>query len=479
MPPAYNDWSPFMKALMAVQEPEPMSEQTPIGGSSTMIPPTRLPATRLPSPMVSPPSHRIEDDRTAGTRGTTPQSPTTTPTPVPTTGRSPIQGSIDAGQTTQLADRIPRPPNALEQRIAENKRTLAEPEPMPTTLGDQLLPGGGFWKGLGRTAINLAGGGVGQTLRDRVLAQKLKERERLQTEQGADVRALSGQQEAETRLQEQEELRARLNEETLRSRERNVDAQQTGATGRTGMQVAGREQIAQSGLNEKVREFNSTDEYRRWKEQLDADTRMRIARMRVSATQNKAPAAMMQTAEFASGGLNRLTSADAAMARLEQSGIMGQSWAQNKVEDWIFGKGAVDPNLTPQQRQDIGQLRAALGYTSSAAMRAHTGRTSREIYDDFKTRLGANQDWSALRGAMNETHDMLYQYATSASDASIAAIRSGTNVPPANAPANTPSPTGGQQQAQPPPRPPKPGMKWQRNTRTNELREVPDTNAKR
>ena len=101
----------------------------------------------------------------------------------------------------------------------------------------------------------------------------------------------------------------------------------------------------------------------------------------------------------------------------------------NKVEDWIFGKGLVDPSLPPDVRQSIGKLRAALGYTSSAAMRAHTGRTSREIYDDFKNRLGAGQDWSALRGAIDETQGMLSDYANSASNENFRRIRAGQNTP--------------------------------------------------
>lgn len=183
-----------------------------------------------------------------------------------------------------------------------------------------------------------------------------------------------------------------------------------------------------NALDEKVNEFKSTDQYRRWKAQMDNDTRERIANMRLQATTNKAPAAMMQTAVFAKGGLERIADAEAEMAKLEASGIMG-SLPANKVEDWIFGKGLVDPSLPPDVRQSIGKMRAALGYTSSAAMRAHTGRTSREIYDDFKTRLGAGQDWSALRGAIDETRGMLSDYATSASDENIKAIRSGTNIP--------------------------------------------------
>lgn len=194
-----------------------------------------------------------------------------------------------------------------------------------------------------------------------------------------------------------------------------------------------KEAQGQQNIDNKLLEFRQTDDYRRWKDQQDNATKVGIARLNAStrmattgANQDKAPAAVMQTAIFSKGGLERLQDADSAMSRLQAKGVLGSSVAQNKVEDWIFGKGMVDPSLDPQTRQDIGKVRAALGYTSSAAMRAHTGRTSQEIYNDFKARLGANQDWSALKGAMDETKSMLTDYALSASDASIRSLRNGT-----------------------------------------------------
>ena len=182
----------------------------------------------------------------------------------------------------------------------------------------------------------------------------------------------------------------------------------------------------QKSLDEKVREFGLTDTFRHWKTAFDNATKERIAQL----TASKAPAAMLQTAEFATGGLNMMADAEAAMSRLEQKGVLGSNVAQNKVEDWIFGKGLVDPSLDEETRRDIGRVRAALGYTSSAAMRAHTGRTSREIYDDFKTRLGVNQDWSALKGALDETSNMLGHYADAASTQNIENLRSGNHPAP-------------------------------------------------
>lgn len=430
--------SPWMKALLSLSQDG--------GGDFNMVDDAQQRAAAAPAPASAPPAHRIEDDKTAGIRGTSPQ-----PDQASQPSQGAIAGSIAAGQTTQLADRVQKPPSPLAQRIDENRAKLGSlgTDTTPKTLGDTVLPGGGFWRGLGRTAINAVGGGVGQTRRDEAFKNTLAQRTALSQSTEADTRQLSQEQESENRLREQEEFQRGLYKDFKvpiadANREagiQKVGMQQSGATQRTGMQVDSRESIAGNALQNRMAEFKSTDEYRRWKEQLDADTRLRTAQMRIAATQNKAPAAMMQTATFANGGLSKLSDAAAAMKRLEQSGVMGQSWAQNKAEEWIFGHGATDPQLTPQQRYDIGQLRAALGYTSSAAMRAHTGRTSQEIYNDFKQRLGPGQDWDALRGAMDETHSMLYQYATSASDAAIGAIRSGTNVAP------------DQPQSQQPPRP--------------------------
>jgi hypothetical protein len=207
----------------------------------------------------------------------------------------------------------------------------------------------------------------------------------------------------------------------------NVATQETkneGAANVAKINTGSKEKIAAANLSEKVAEFQKTDDYKRWKTQQDNETKKQVADL----MQSKAPAALLQTAVFAKGGLDRLDDADAAMKRLEAKGVFASNVAQNKVEDWIFGKGLVDPSLDAETRQDIGKMRAALGYTSSAAMRAHTGRTSQEIYEDFKKRLGAGQDWSALRGAMDETRSMLGDYATSASNANIKAIRGGTNV---------------------------------------------------
>lgn len=197
---------------------------------------------------------------------------------------------------------------------------------------------------------------------------------------------------------------------------------------------ASREKIAQLGADTKLDiagqsnatkldQFKQTQAYKIWKEKLDVGTRLNVAKMNMG----KAPAAMMQTATFAQSGINRLDDAQEAFQDLKQRGVLGNV-SSDKLEDWIFGKGLVDPSLPPADRKQISRLRAALSYTSSAAMRAHTGRTSQEIYNDFKSTMSLGQGSDALEGAMSETRSMLGDYAVSASDAAIQNLRNAAGV---------------------------------------------------
>lgn len=216
----------------------------------------------------------------------------------------------------------------------------------------------------------------------------------------------------------------------IEGRHEDVKTTQEGATKR----AQGKQEFDQKKLDEDWQKYLKGDEFRKWKEKLDTDTKLRVAQM----TQGKAPAAIQQTAEFAGSGLNRLAEAQDAMAQLKASGAMG-SLPANKVEDWIFGKGLVDPTLDANTRHLIGKMRAALSYTSTAAMRAHTGRTSKEIYDDMKSTLGPGQDWNALDGAMEETSNMLGEYSQAASSTNMENLREGKPIEKAAPAGNRPT----------------------------------------
>lgn len=191
-----------------------------------------------------------------------------------------------------------------------------------------------------------------------------------------------------------------------------------GDTAETVQNLRNQGQAAQTAS--KLDIFHQSQVYNTWKTQFEGQNKLQIAQM----SAGKAPGPMLQTAAFAQSGLNRLDDAQQAMQRLESRGVLGNV-ASNKLENWIFGNGLVDPTLPAQDKEDIGRLRAAASYTSSAAMRAHTGRTSREIYDDFKNTMGINQGPDAWKGAMGETRSMLNDYAQGATNAAVQKLRGG------------------------------------------------------
>jgi len=172
---------------------------------------------------------------------------------------------------------------------------------------------------------------------------------------------------------------------------------------------------------EKMNEFHQTLQYKQWKEKLDTETRKQVAQL----TAGKAPASLMQTAAFAQGGLTTLDNAKQEMDWLEQKGVFGQTWAKNKVEDWVFGKGAVDPSLDSETRYHIGKLRSSMELAAGAMQRAHTGRGMHEMYDDMKKMVGPGQDWDALRGAIDESTGLMTDYSNVASTENIQRLRGG------------------------------------------------------
>lgn len=414
-----TDQSPWMKALLAANLSQPED------GSGGVPTPSQSTVAANPAPRRELQVDRIEDDRTAGTRGTTPQGGTTDPK------------YAGAFYHAQDPARLP-----LEQQITSDRTELSRLNtPTKPTLMQRLAGG------LQGAALGYSGN-IGEiaTLRDRAKARQQQERESL----GQRIEQSTRQLSQEATQEEGMNLRARIAAQAQAAQTERLVSSQEGQTARMMAAIQGRQNVAdtrtqsqqdiaaanreQRGTFEqdKLNMFKQTQDYQRWKAQLDNATRLHVAQLQ----QGKAPAALMQTAVFANGGIRSLNDAERAMAKLEQSGIMGQSWAQNKVEDWIFGKGAVDPSVPPDVRKTIGELRTALNLAASAMTRAHTQRGSKEVYDDLKQRLGPGQDWSALRGAISESQDMLGQYVQAASDTSIMGIRAGTanQTPPAPTP---------------------------------------------
>ena len=180
-------------------------------------------------------------------------------------------------------------------------------------------------------------------------------------------------------------------------------------------------ELKKKSLAQQLEEFKTTDAFRKQKLLLDTETKKQVAAM----TQNKAPAAVTQTAIFSQGALEQMDDAEQAMDAMDRQGVLGQNPFNNKMEEFLFKNGLADPSWDNNTKRMMGKLRAALGNTATATMRAHTGRTSTEIYDDYKKRFGVGQSWMTLRGAMDETKVLLQHYVDAASDESIKAIRQG------------------------------------------------------
>lgn len=336
--------------------------------------------------------------------------------------------SSATGQNAGPAMPMPTPQKSATAQLFDKARTVKNP------VGRTLAETG--------AGLLRAGDIAGEALLPRVAmvvpGSELETRAANKQQQEQAMKVAELQQKPEL-AEEKGVLEGQIQADRDAAAQKRVDTQQGGASSRTDEEVAERAKAADEAgalkkqladqtnqtktaqMAQQLAEFRSTDDYRKWKEKLDKETSMKVAQI----TAGKAPSTMLETAEFARGGLDQLSDAQQAMQNLKAKGVMGTLPA-NKVEDWIFGNGLVDPSLDADTRREIGRLRSSLNYTSSAAMRAHTGRTSQQIYEDFKNTLGPGQDWNALDGAIDETTKMLGNYANAGSTENINSLRGGT-----------------------------------------------------
>ena len=421
--------SPFAMALMAAQMgPTPDDQQV-----------EEIPKRKPPVIGSSGTTNRIDDEQQSGRRGGTstgqdaynPQARLTSVapgTPATTTGSTytgPDKKTVDlySGQTHPFNPYT----YPIEQSIEGERGALRQmSQPQKLTLGQRLgaaLQGGaaGFAT-KGRSIEDQQ-----QQLNQARLA-KLNLQNTLAGRIQSNQMALANQGMETQRMEEQERLRAmdeaaqwdRM-QATLGERMQQAGMQDQSREGIAAGNRANTANIAGQNRQAAMDRLNASQDFQRWKAKLDNDTKLRVAVL----TQSKAPAAMMQTSVFSGGALDQISGAKEAMQDLEDRGVMG-SLPANWIQNWLFSNGMVDPGLDAQSRADIGKLRAALEYTSSGAMRAHTGRTSTEIYNDFKQLMGPGQDWNALGGALDQTEEMLGYYARASSDQNIMKLRQGT-----------------------------------------------------
>ena len=190
----------------------------------------------------------------------------------------------------------------------------------------------------------------------------------------------------------------------------------------------------QQRIANQLMEFRLTDQYRRWKENLDIATKKQIA----ADNMNKAPAELLKRAGFAQSAIGANDDAAAAMDRMEARGVLGTNLLTNKVENFLFNHGAADPDWDAETRRDMGTLQTAFDLASTSEMVSHTGRTSQQIYNDFRKFNNLGQDWSTLRGSMDEAKRVMQFYVDQARSDSIAKLR---GAPPPKNPTNPTNPT--------------------------------------
>lgn len=231
-----NPWSPWMKALSTVSD-------DPQQGDFNMIEDAQRRAQATPpQPSTSaPPAHRIEDDRTAGTRGTTPQSPTTSYDPAAESR------TYDPNPGRRAIARIP-----LESQINTDRTELDRMnQPVKTTLGQRIrnVIGGAAAGARGEAGLEQQA-----TLADRAAARKQQERESLGTRISANTRALTEQDIQSQRIEEQERAANQRNQEMANALSGRMQLGREGIAGRQSVadtRTGSAEDIAQANRDAK------------------------------------------------------------------------------------------------------------------------------------------------------------------------------------------------------------------------------------
>jgi len=182
--------------------------------------------------------------------------------------------------------------------------------------------------------------------------------------------------------------------------------------------------ISQSNkkLAQQQQDFEQTESFKKWQTEFNADVKKQVA----AENADKAPAQILSTATYAKTGISQMNDAVSIMDVMEKQGVLGKSILNDKAENYLFSKGLADPSWDDNTKRMMGRLRTALGNVAITAMRVHTGRTSKEIYEDYKQKNNIGQSWAALRGSMEQSREMFQGYIDDAANTSIKALREGT-----------------------------------------------------
>lgn len=201
-------------------------------------------------------------------------------------------------------------------------------------------------------------------------------------------------------------LRYRTEEMKQDELNKRLDTRETGLNTRQDKGFEHDDKKTEYNWKQKWDMFKEDEKYKRWRDNLLARTRIQAAKI----AGQKPSQALAPIAVFARTGVKQYEKAQALIEKLQGVGLF-TSWAQNKLEDAIWGHGTVDPTLPSDVRRDIGELRSAIQLGDSAMLRAHTGRTSKEIYDDIHRMNSLGQDTESLFGALENSVEVLGDYA--------------------------------------------------------------------
>lgn len=313
-----NDWSPWMQALSGASDDPAQS------GDFNMIEDAQRRAAATPAqPSTSaPPAHRIEDDRTAGTRGTTPQSPTTNYDPAAESR------AYDPSAGRQALARIP-----LQTQIGKDQTELDRLN-QPTkrmTLMDRVKGaiGGAATGARGEGALEQAA-----TLRDRTEARKLQERESLGSRISANTRAMSEQDIQSQRIDEQERAANSRNQtmaDAIRSRERNVDVQQEGKATEGQATRDSRESMQQNAFEQQDRERRAKADDASRMEGERQEGRMAIQRLRNSVAGIRATAQGQKVPSLVGKAFDSYQDSQSRYDIMEQNVIAGKQGDQQAM----------------------------------------------------------------------------------------------------------------------------------------------------
>lgn len=188
--------------------------------------------------------------------------------------------------------------------------------------------------------------------------------------------------------------------------DKRLNVRETGQDTRQDKKLKADQEKQDKSLKQQYGEFSKTLDFKRWNAMLMARTRIQAAKL----ASGKPSQALQPIAVFARTGVGQFEKAQDILEKLQSKGVLG-TWLQGKVQDAIWGSGLVDPSIPPDVRKDIGELRGAIQLGNSAMLRAHTGRTSKEIYDDIRGMNKLGQDIDALYGAVDNSIDVLTEYA--------------------------------------------------------------------